>query len=115
MGMPDIFAQFDNPSGPTMEVNLDELDTTYERSNISKEVAGYRSMVGNLVNNDVQLTDKLISTIGTHGNPVLAWAIMSKDGLTLYQGAKQGAPYHEAFHRVSLLYLSPEEREELYR
>lgn len=115
MGMPDIFAQFDNPSGPTMEVNLDELDTTYERSNISKEVAGYRNMVGNLVNNDVQLTDKLISTIGTHGNPVLAWAIMSKDGLTLYQGAKQGAPYHEAFHRVSLLYLSPEEREELYR
>lgn len=114
MGMPDMFGKFSNPTGPTMEVQLEDLEQSYERSDIPKEVAGYRSMVGNILGGDVKMTSELIKAVGSHGNPVLAWAVMTKDGMILYNAAKQGAPYHEAFHRVSLLYLSPEERANMY-
>ena len=32
----------------------------------------------------------------------------------LWKGAEQGTLYHEAFHKVSLLLLSPQERRKIY-
>ena len=43
------------------------------------------------------------------------FALYTHDSLLLYEGAEIGTLYHEAFHRVSLGYLTTVERARFYR
>lgn len=40
--------------------------------------------------------------------------LVRKDSTILWKGAERGTLYHEAFHRVSLLTISPKERKKIY-
>lgn len=83
--------------------------------NLSREITRFRRMLGKKAGGDIKIVDKLIKVIGESGRPGWAWAIMNEDGVTLYEKPAEGAIYHEAFHRVSLLLLSPEEQKQLYK
>jgi hypothetical protein len=56
----------------------------------------------------------IVDILRHSGNAKYAWGVMTLDGITVYDGAIEGVVYHEAFHRVSLLYLNPEERAAIY-
>jgi len=43
------------------------------------------------------------------------FALYSYSAILLYEAAETGTVYHEAFHRVSLGYLTPDERKRFYR
>ena len=43
-----------------------------------------------------------------------AYAVWSKAGVFLYEGANYAEGYHEAWHEFSQMYLTPQEREALY-
>lgn len=43
-----------------------------------------------------------------------AYAVWSKAGIFLYEGANYAEAYHEAWHEFSQLYLTPEQKEALY-
>lgn len=43
-----------------------------------------------------------------------AYAVWSKAGITLFEGANYGEAYHESWHEFSQLYLTPEQKEALY-
>lgn len=98
------------PAAP-MTVRENEKQT----HNLNREVRLYRQMLGKKAGGKVTIVDKLIRIIGETGRPGWAWSIMNEDGITLFENPAEGATYHEAFHRVSLLLLSPEERNQLYR
>ena len=83
--------------------------------NLSREITRFRRMLGKKAGGDIKIVDKLIKIIGESGRPGWAWSIMNEDGVTLYEKPAEGAIYHEAFHRVSLLLLSPEEQRQLYK
>lgn len=83
--------------------------------NLSREITRFRRMLGKKAGGDIKIVDKLIKIIGESGRPGWAWSIMNEDGVTLYEKPAEGAIYHEAFHRVSLLLLSPEEQKQLYK
>ena len=83
--------------------------------NLSREIIRFRRMLGKKAGGDIKIVDKLIKVIGESGRPGWAWSIMNEDGVTLYEKPAEGAIYHEAFHRVSLLLLSPEEQKQLYK
>lgn len=83
--------------------------------NLSREITRFRRMLGKKAGGDIKIVDKLIKVIGESGRPGWAWSIMNEDGVTLYEKPAEGAVYHEAFHRVSLLLLSPEEQKQLYK
>jgi hypothetical protein len=43
-----------------------------------------------------------------------AYAVWSKSGIQLFEGANYAEAYHEAWHEFSQLYLTPEQKEALY-
>lgn len=97
------------PAAP-MEVFENQKRT----SDLNKELAMYRRMLGKAAGGNIKMVDKLIKIIGESGRPGWAWSIMTEDGITLFERPAAGAVYHEAFHRVSLLLLTPEEQSRMY-
>jgi hypothetical protein len=83
----------------------------YEEHNLPKELKKIRSMLGRKVSNDFKLVDDLIY-LAQGGR--YAFANYHHDGITLYKAAEKGTTYHEAFHRVSLGYLTEDERQKIY-
>ncbi len=61
----------------------------------------------------IRLLDKIIEST-KDGSPVRAWGMYSNGVISLYNGSAKGTALHEAFHFVSDMILSPEEREEMY-
>ena len=98
-----------------MEINEFEVLNGYEKMEAEKELRIYRRMFSRATGGNIEFVSKLIETLGASGNPVLAYAVMHKDGVTLFDQAMEGAIYHEAFHRVSLLFLSNSERAAMYQ
>lgn len=62
---------------------------------------------------NVKLTDKLISIAGNIGKHY--FGAFSTDCIRIFEGAPGEVLYHESFHRVSLAYFYPEEREAVYK
>lgn len=89
-------------------------DNVKQTSDLEKELLNYRRMLGKRAGGNIKLVDQLIRIIGESGRPGWAWSIMNEDGVTLFERPAAGAAYHEAFHRVSLLLLSPEEQARMY-
>lgn len=48
------------------------------------------------------------------GNSTYAMGLVREDSTLLWKGAETGTLYHEAYHRISLLTISPKERRKIY-
>lgn len=48
------------------------------------------------------------------GNNEYAMGLVRENATILWKGAERGTLYHEAFHRISLLTISPKERKKIY-
>lgn len=94
--------------------NIDDIKEEYKKLNKKAETDTYRNMLSKLTGGDITIQDKVLEILGTSGNVKYAWASMNLDGATVWEGAEEGSLYHEAFHRVSLLYLDQNERGMLY-
>lgn len=100
----DIMNDFKDPI--TRSIDFKESYTT---GNVEKEVQVLADRFGIT---DVTVTTKLADLIRNgHAN----WALYSHDAITVYEAAEEGTLYHEAFHRVSLGYLTENERRQVYR
>lgn len=105
------FGSFNKKSSVPMQVT----DNGKRTSDLEKELKIYRGMLNKVSGGNIKFVDHLIRIIGESGRPGWAWSIMNEDGITLYEQPAEGAIYHEAFHRVSLLLLSNENRSKLYK
>ncbi len=81
----------------------------YKVTDIKKELKWLHDKLGDV---PVELREGLID-VAKSGKK--AFGQLSKDGVVLSKLASEGTVYHEAFHRVSLLYLDPVQREGIYR
>lgn len=84
----------------------------YEQGDIEQAKAWLRAKFGKKAT--VKQVEDLINVATKHGN-VEAFGLFTKDSITLSEKMEKGTEYHEAFHRVSLALLSPEQREAIYK
>jgi hypothetical protein len=80
-----------------------------DRINVSEEKKWLRDTLGKGVR--LEITNKYIKIV-SEGK--LAQGAFTNDSIILYEGAEKGTIYHEAFHRVSLLYLKAKQRKAIY-
>jgi hypothetical protein len=80
---------------------------TYEKADVDKAIKYLQKVFGKDV--AVEKVNKLIEVATKTGNR-MAWGTFTRDVIRLSESMEKGTEYHEAFHRVSLLYLSPEQR-----
>jgi hypothetical protein len=116
----DIEAPADLPSlDQLMDDFQGDTDTFFTREykkgkfkvqNLSKELQWVADKV-NITNDEVKI--RKLGELVRDGKD--NFALFSKDGIELYEAAEEGTLYHEAFHRVSLGYLTDIERKGLYR
>ena len=101
---------FDGEDGAPRETKV-PTPVKYKVQDIEKEINRWLvSIFGrDYVNKNVKFSEALIK-IGNSEN----WGSFSKDIITLYKLAETGTAYHEAYHRVSLMFLSPDERTRMY-
>lgn len=111
----DQKASENNPGGFMFEDDdaprqATKTEGEYQVQNWEKEVEGwFRSRFGDV---PVIMTDKLIQLArgGAYG-----WALYRHSGITLMKAAETGTIYHEAFHRVSMGYLTYQQRVAIYK
>lgn len=102
------------PDSPEDDSSTNRLFTKTKNTvtqDLNKELATIRKMLGNKVADNFEIVDKLIEIAGSGR---AAWAQYQHDAITLFKHAETGTVYHEAFHRVSLGYLNPIERNKVY-
>lgn len=89
---------------PTRKVtgNISEVVT-------SEEIQWFRNKLG-LPEDSLHIVEDAIALGGNE----YAMGLVRKDSTILWKGAERGTLYHEAFHRVSLLTISPKERKKIY-
>jgi hypothetical protein len=75
---------------------------------LQKELEWLYSRFGHI---DVKESDKLLR-LAADGRQ--AFSIFTADCIYVYTGAPEGAIYHEAFHRVTLGYLNPSDRQKVF-
>lgn len=80
----------------------------YNPINLKEELAWLYSRFGKSLN--VKHIDTLIEI--AHNRR--AFGMFTKDAIILSKLAMEGTAYHEAYHRVSLLYLTPKQRAAIY-
>lgn len=74
-----------------------------------EEIQWFRNKLG-LPEDSLHIVEDAIALGGNE----YAMGLVRKDSTILWKGAERGTLYHEAFHRVSLLTISPKEREKIY-
>ena len=89
---------------PTRKVtgNISEVVTP-------EEIQWFRNKLG-LPEDSLHIVEDAIALGGNE----YAMGLVRKDSTMLWKGAERGTLYHEAFHRVSLLTISPKERKKIY-
>lgn len=89
---------------PTRKVagNISEVVTP-------EEIQWFRNKLG-LPEDSLHIVEDAIALGGNE----YAAGLVRKDSTILWKGAERGTLYHEAFHRVSLLTISPKERKKIY-
>lgn len=89
---------------PTRKVagNISEIVTP-------EEIQWFRNKLG-LPEDSLHIVEDAIALGGNE----YAMGLVRKDSTILWKGAERGTLYHEAFHRVSLLTISPKERKKIY-
>ena len=74
-----------------------------------EEIQWFRNKLG-LPEDSLHIVEDVIALGGNE----YAMGLVRKDSTILWKGAERGTLYHEAFHRVSLLTISPKERKKIY-
>lgn len=74
-----------------------------------EEIQWFRNKLG-LSEDSLHIVEDAIALGGNE----YAMGLVRKDSTILWKGAERGTLYHEAFHRVSLLTISPKERKKIY-
>lgn len=74
-----------------------------------EEIQWFRNKLG-LPEDSLHIVEDAIALGGNE----YAMGLVRKDSTILWKGAERGTLYHEAFHRVSLLTISPKERKKIY-
>lgn len=74
-----------------------------------EEIQWFRNKLG-LPEDSLHIVEDAIAL----GGNAYAMGLVRKDSTILWKGAERGTLYHEAFHRVSLLTISPKERKKIY-
>jgi hypothetical protein len=97
------------PNGMYDRINPYHKGDKYEVWNKKQELKWLRSKLGHL---RVRTLNGLINIARTGKT---AFGQFKWDLITLSSIAEKGSTYHEAFHRVSLLYLTSAEREAIYK
>lgn len=89
---------------PTRKVtgNISEVVTP-------EEIQWFRNKLG-LPEDSLHIVEDAIALGGNE----YAMGLVRKDSTILWKGSERGTLYHEAFHRVSLLTISPKERKKIY-
>lgn len=89
---------------PTRKVtgNISEVVTP-------EEIQWFRNKLG-LPEDSLHIVEDAIALGGNE----YAMGLVRKDSTILWKGAERGTLYHETFHRVSLLTISPKERKKIY-
>lgn len=89
---------------PTRKVtgNISEVVTP-------EEIQWFRNKLG-LPEDSLHIVEDAIALGGNE----YAMGLVRKDSTILWKSAERGTLYHEAFHRVSLLTISPKERKKIY-
>ncbi|MFA5396632.1 MAG: hypothetical protein WC346_11555 [Methanogenium sp.] len=109
-GKKSIEEELDDLNPFAREINSSIKPKTYD---LNKEINRVKHWLsGTFESPNIKLTDKLIHVL-SHGRQ--AWGTWQADAITIYKGAAEGTTYHEAFHHVSLLYLTPKERFLIYK
>lgn len=83
----------------------------YSETLTNEEVTWLKNKLG-VSSDSIKVVHDIIDLTKSLG--IQAMGLMRADGITLFRGAEKGTAYHEAFHRVSLLTLSPSERNKMY-
>lgn len=104
------------------ETDLNEIDAagllkstnkTGELINIELELLELKKILGdNFVENSVSVISDVIRLIN---NGKTAFGMATKDAIILSRLAEPGTAYHEAYHRISRLILSPKQRDRIYK
>lgn len=97
----DIDEDFDIPTRKVAG-NISEVVTP-------EEIQWFRNKLG-LPEDSLHIVEDAIALGGNE----YAMGLVRKDSTILWKGAERGTLYHEAFHRVSLLTISPKERKKIY-
>lgn len=89
---------------PTRKVtgNISEVVTP-------EEIQWFRNKLG-LPEDSLHIVEDAVALGGNE----YAMGLVRKDSTILWKGAERGTLYHEAFHRISLLTISPKERKKIY-
>ncbi|MDY5420372.1 MAG: AAA family ATPase [Lactobacillus johnsonii] len=94
----------------------DDIDIPMRRltGKVTKEVSNeeiewFKKKLG-FQSDSLTIVDDAISL----GNNVYAMGLVRQDSTLLWKGAEIGTLYHEAYHRISLLTISPKERRKIY-
>ena len=99
----------------SLGINEDfDIPTRKVTGNISEvvtpeEIQWFRNKLG-LPEDSLHIVEDAIALGGNE----YAMGLVRKDSTILWKGAERGTLYHEAFHRVSLLTISPKERKKIY-
>lgn len=99
----------------SLGINEDfDIPTRKVAGNISEvvtpeEIQWFRNKLG-LPEDSLHIVEDAIALGGNE----YAMGLVRKDSTILWKGAERGTLYHEAFHRVSLLTISPKERKKIY-
>ena len=112
----EVTTQNDGEIDP-LSLGIDEdfdVPTRKVTGNISEvvtpeEIQWFRNKLG-LPEDSLHIVEGVIALGGNE----YAMGLVRKDSTILWKGAERGTLYHEAFHRVSLLTISPKERKKIY-
>ena len=107
------FRNLDTLGGSDAEVRVNftpnKAYTTEEKMNKTEARKFLEEKLG-MTANEIEIIDVTLSS----GMPATAMSHMTKDAIVLYTSDPFGVEYHEAYHRVSLLLMSEQERQKVY-
>lgn len=107
------FRDLDSLGGSNKEIKVpftpNKAYTTDEKMDKSNARKFLEDTLG-MSPNEIQIIDVVMSS----DKPATAMSYMTKDAIVLYTSDPYGVEYHEAYHRVSLLLMSNEERQKIY-
>lgn len=103
------FFNLNAPDGPTKRMSVKEAEKQ-KKINTIKAVKWLKNKLG-LTDDQIDIIDGLLYQFS---NGEAVYGIAHADGIAISNMAIDGVQYHEAWHRVSLLYLGEDIREKLY-
>lgn len=104
------FKDLNADEGITVDFHRNKKDNDTRTVDIESAKRFLKDKLG-LSDSEIRIVDIAIAS----GNPASTVSHMSEDAITIVNGDAIGVEYHEAFHRVSLLSLSNNERASLYK